>query len=102
MSMCIDHKECSKFPERKCLWPTRSSHADKRTYEDDATVQGIPIMDKHQIEAAGLNILTRNQNDRRIIREKVNSVSLADQRLLDSINKLHTGLKNDVYNNDGV
>ena len=100
MFHCLDHTNCDKFIKQanpsdkiKCMWPL--NHADKNSLHTKATIRNLPILDKHGIQAAGLNILTRSQAGENFVnaRENINCIiEKTDKRLQSLVEELASGL----------
>ena len=103
MVLAIDHADCVKFfkPEdkNKCMWP--KYHKDKQSYNQEKKIKGMAVLDKHEVEAAGLSILTRRQAKENIVRAGVEPDKKSDERLIKLVTELSKGLSDDVYSKEG-
>ena len=74
MAKCLDHSNCSQFlkseEKTKCLWPIH--HADKASHKETGTIRDMPVVNKHGVRAAGLQVRTRRQEAERLVKAREN------------------------------
>ena len=99
-----DHSKCESFStvdeKVRCLWPM--NHKDKTSLKERNEIRGIPVISSHEIEAAGLQTLTRRERERDEIRKGVDAQQTSDKQLQFLINELYNGLKTEVYDEKSV
>ena len=99
-----DHSKCESLvplgEKIRCPWPM--NHEDKTSLKEKNENRGIPTVSSHEIQAAALQTLTRQEHERNEIREGVDAQQTSDKQLQLLVRELHNGLKTAVYDEQSV
>ena len=73
------------------------NHKDKTSLKEKNEIRGIPVISSYEVQAAGLQTLTRRERQQNEIRKGVDAEKTSDKQLELLLNERYNGLKTEVF-----